>query len=296
MKKLLILIFALGFVFSSCQKEIELDIPEYTPKLVVEGWIENGQYPIVLLTRSSSFFSHLDSTYFIDSLFVKDALVVVSDGVVYDTLKFTLDFNAYLNNSWPMIYYKGSKILGAENGSYTLHIEADNKVINGNAFIPKKVGFDSLYWMPDPAVEGDTLGLIYAVLSDPPNEKNYYRIFAKRLGKDYNFISVTGSLIDDVYIDGKPSFTFNIIRGEMNYRDEELYEDPEVGYFKRGDTVVVKISSITMDHYLFWRTFEENSVGGGNPFTNPMPLKHNVSGAIGVFGGYGSQYDTVVIK
>jgi len=294
MKKVLYFIIGLA-LFASCEKELDIDLPQPATKLVVEGWVETGEYPMVIITRNSSYFAPIDTNFLMDSLFITNALVIVSDGVLFDTLQPMLDMNAYQHSSWPIFYYKGSKIIGAEHGIYTLYIEAEGEVITGQTTIPSKVAFDDIFWEPE-AGTADTLGFLHAHLSDPGYEKNYYRIFTKRLSRDYNFVPVMASVYDDLYFNGLPSFEYEIIRGETSYEDEELYEDEEFGYFRKGDTAVVKLSSIDREHYEFWRTLEEDVVGGGNPFTNPVTIRHNVTGALGVFGGYSSVCDTIIIE
>ncbi|MPL99661.1 hypothetical protein SDC9_45881 [bioreactor metagenome] len=294
MKKIFYLIIGLALL-TSCEKEVNIDLPQPDSKLVVEGWIENGEYPVVIVSRNSSYFAPIDSSYLMDSLFITDALVIVSDGIQNDTLQLQFDFGALQNSAWPIIYYKGSKILGTEHGSYSLHIEAEGEVITGHTTIPGFVGFDSVWWEAENGT-GDSLGYIHAYVSDNASEKNYYRIFSRRLGRDYNFIPVMESVYDDVFFNGL-TFEYEIMRGEMSYENEEMmYEDPEFGYYTLGDTVIVKLSSIDREHYEFWRTLEEDVMAGGNPFTNPVTIRHNVEGAIGVFGGYGSVCDTLIIQ
>lgn len=293
MKKFLFIIIALSFL-ASCEKELDIDLPQPDAKLVVEGWIENGEYPVVIVTRNSSYFAPIDTNFLMDSLFITNALVIVSDGFVNDTLQPQFDFDAYLKGAWPIFYYKGSKFKGVEHGQYSLYIEAEGEVITGNTDIPTFVGFDTLWWEAE-AGTGDSLGYMHAMITDNGSEKNYYRIFSKRLGRDYNFIPVMESIYDDMYFNGL-TFEYEIIRGELNYEDEELFEDPEFGSYKRGDSVVVKLSTINKAHYDFWRTLEEDVMAGGNPFTNPVTIRHTVDGALGVFGGYGSVCDTIVIQ
>ena len=293
MKKFLFIIIALSFL-ASCEKELDIDLPQPDAKLVVEGWIENGEYPVVIVTRNSSYFAPIDTNFLMDSLFITDALVIVSDGFVNDTLQPQFDFDAYLKGAWPIFYYKGSKFKGVEHGQYSLYIEAEGEVITGNTDIPTFVGFDTLWWEAE-AGTGDSLGYMHAMITDNGSEKNYYRIFSKRLGRDYNFIPVMESIYDDMYFNGL-TFEYEIMRGELNYEDEEMFEDPEFGSYKRGDSVVVKLSTINKAHYDFWRTLEEDVMAGGNPFTNPVTIRHTVEGALGVFGGYGSICDTIVIQ
>lgn len=47
----------------------------------------------------------------------------------------------------------------------------------------------------------------------------------------------------------------------------------EAGYFKIGDTIVVKYATITKESFDFWRSAETQASSNGNPFGSPAPLK-----------------------
>ena len=59
------------FILISCQEEITLDLPQTTDKLVVEGTIEAGYPPYLILTRNQGYFETIDiNTY--NNLFITD--------------------------------------------------------------------------------------------------------------------------------------------------------------------------------------------------------------------------------
>src|ERR1700759_2130731 len=70
--------------FTSCTRDIPISVPSVPSQFVVEGHIQPGSPPYVILTRSSDFFStfYLDS---INQLFVHKAIVKVSNGT--DTIQ-----------------------------------------------------------------------------------------------------------------------------------------------------------------------------------------------------------------
>lgn len=278
------------FAVSACEKEIDLELPDPENKLVIEGWIENGDYPVVVITRNSGYFDPVDSTT-ISNLFITDAVVKVSDGITTETL--TLDLSNLFTQTWPFIMFKGDTLKGELNKTYTLTIETEGMSISGQTTIQNAYGPDTLYWKSEPVA--DTLGYIWATFSDNGSEKNYYRIFSKRLGRDKRYVPLYGSVYDDIFFNGE-SITFSMFRGVDSYSDDSQWEDEELGYFKKGDTVVIKFSSMDRQHFEFWRTVEQEFLAGGNPFSNPVTIRHNVEGALGVFGGYGSVYDTLIIQ
>lgn len=71
----------------SCTKEVQIDIPGYSDQLVVDGIIETGGNPIVILSQSANIYEESDLAAYI-SRFVYDANLCVINGV--DTFALTL--------------------------------------------------------------------------------------------------------------------------------------------------------------------------------------------------------------
>jgi hypothetical protein len=72
-------------------------------------------------------------------------------------------------------------------------------------------------------------------------------------------------------------------------------EEGEFGMFKIGDTVITKLSHIEYPIYNFWSAAEAEIFAGGNPFSTPAKIPSNiVGGALGVWSGWSSTYDTII--
>ncbi|MCX8487227.1 MAG: hypothetical protein ORN53_08685, partial [Crocinitomicaceae bacterium] len=69
----------LFIVFFSCTKEVNIDIPSYQNQLVVDGIIETGGNPIVLLSQSANIYETSDLAAYL-SRFVYDAQLNVISG------------------------------------------------------------------------------------------------------------------------------------------------------------------------------------------------------------------------
>src|SRR5436189_6257260 len=108
------LAFAAALVLFSCEKDVTVDLPVAEQKIVVEGYIENGQKAMVTLTKTAAFFSAVDSASLLSYL-VTDAIVTVSDGVTTEQLVLTIDTSQYIP-----IVYKAQSIIGQEGKTYTL--------------------------------------------------------------------------------------------------------------------------------------------------------------------------------
>jgi len=292
LKKIIALGF-MGILLVSCEKEITVNMPTPENKVVIEAAIEEGQYAWAFITRTAAYFAPVDSEI-IMNMIVKNATVVVSDGIETDTLQISID-----PYTFPYLKYKGSKIRGQAGKQYYLTVKVDGKTYTAKTTIPHAVAFDSLKFKPD--VNKDTLGFIWIYLKDPDTLGNYYRAFTKILGKDSVFLHPYPSVADDRYFNGKNA-EYQLFRGR-NPLEDNLYNDNGLDsagvarwYFRTGDTVVVKLCQIDVQHYRFWYSMEQQFMTDGNPFATPTSLKTNIEGgAIGVWGGYGVYIDTLKI-
>jgi Domain of unknown function (DUF4249) len=276
----------------SCTKDIEIELPESEEKIVVEGWIEQNQYPVVVLTTNTPYFDKFDSTALMD-VFISDAKVTVSDGTTTEHLSFTIDFQNLQNADWPMVYFIGDTLKGEIGKTYTLNIEVEGKILTAFTTIPQIIEADSIWFKLD---EGqDSLGYLWGLYSDDPNTNSYFRFFTKRLSRDNVFTPTYGSIVEDKFFSGD-TLEFSLVRGIGSYTAADAYDDEELGYYKIGDTVVFRLTSIDQAHYNFWRTAEQEIMMGQNPFSSPVQIRSNIEGGLGVWGGYAADYDTLICE
>ena len=307
---------AFALLLTACEKEITVDLPTTEPRLVVEGTIQTGGPPLVILTRTQSYFAPTDISS-IASIFVKDALITVNDGFTTATLdqicsdaltEEQIQLAAAVTGLDPgllanadICIYTKLDMLGIEGRTYSLNIAADGKTASSVTSIPYNLALDSAWFelaLQEP--DDDTLGLINATLSDPDTLGNAYRWYAQRINagsdgepKDDGFIAPFFSVFEDKYINGL-TFDFSYNRGSSPYSTADDDENEERGYFKVGDTVVVKFVSIGMKEFDFYNTFYNNVATQGDLFSNPAKARSNINGGLGVWAGYAYAYDTVV--
>jgi hypothetical protein len=293
-----IMMFVIGaaLMFTGCQKNITIALPPIESQIVVEGHIETGQGAYVVLTRSTGYFSPLDTQAVLNSI-VHNAVVIVSDGIHTDTLPYYVDVfpspNNYLYTTYLPWYYKklNPTVIGQVGGTYNLTILADGKKLTSTTTLPVPVRLDSAWFKLTPP--SDSLGFIWGHLSDPGNEQNFYRWFAKRLHKDKKFLPPFGSCFDDKFINGT-SFSFSYNRGKEPNSTAPDDLNAEDGYFKIRDTVVVKFCSIDYGSARFYESYQLQAANAGNPFGSPSNVKSNINGGLGVWGGYSTTFDTVI--
>lgn len=291
------ILLVLSAILLSCTKDISVKIPHAPEKIVIEGIIENGQYPWVIVTRNADFFEAVDSSTLLNMV-VLDALVTVTDGSITDTLSFELD-----QNQVPFYKYVGSTLIGEIGKTYRLTVKADGKTFTAQTSIPNPVQLDSLVFKNTEEVKNDSAGFIWFYFQDPDTLGNYYRAFTKTIGKDSVFVHASSSVTDDRNVNGQ-YIEFPTYRGWNPNLTEEQHEaerDSLNGMprwaFVRGDVVVFKFCSLDSEHYEFWRTIEVQNSSDGNPFASPTTVYTNISGgALGIWGGYGVFLDTLHIQ
>jgi hypothetical protein len=295
---ILVLCLLVSLLFQSCQSEIEVDLPAYKSKLVVEGYIENGKPPRVMLTRSVPFFQHLDMDYIMDNVLIMDAVVMVfaEDGEAERLTFMTCDDS-------PFKYAYVGRLPGRENMRYDLVIEWNGKTYTSSTSILHTFDLDSIGFYNESNLMGDIRKTIRVLLSDNPEEMNFYQFFVKVHCKtihDRVWVSTLPVAFDDATFNGL-TFNYEVLRANPSaffmplMTEEEQKEYFRVSY-RPGDTVYVKYGLIDYDSYQFWNTGGNNASLGQNPFTNPTPTISNIHGedVTGVWCGYASKTERLV--
>ena len=287
-----------------CTKSIDFELPEIEQTIVVEATVESGLPPRVILTNSQGYFEAIDSSILSD-IFIHDADVVISDGIESFPLQ-EINFNGvYLYTSLNFA------ALGQYGKTYSLSVQVNDKSVYSTTTIPQPLFIDSLWF--DKYVAYDSLGLIGARFSDPDTLGNCYRWFAQRINsytynysppfdniigtiKDSRPLPPIGSSTDDKLFNGL-SFDFIFPRGEDGLLQGPDDNNVEAGFYKIGDTILVKSTTTTYPIYLYVRAMENAAISEGSIFSSPGNLPYNIQGdGIGIFYGYGVSYDTLICE
>lgn len=287
----LIILFATALL--SCEKDVTVKVPEAGEGIVIEGKIETDTIAVVFLSKTIPFFGEINTEEIVQNT-ITGATVIVEDGFDVDTLTQIPGIGVYL----------GSSIRGVPGRTYKLTIYSGSNVLSSVTTIPFPVHPDSVWWK----VEGtrDSLGFAWMHFKDPDSIGNNYKWYAQRINKytygehagrmkDSIFIAAPGGTFGDRFFNAT-EFDLNFPRGSLSYtEDEENYNDEEY-FFKRGDTIVIKFTSIDYQTHEFWRTEEQQVQNNGNPFGSPSPITSNIIGGLGLWGGYAPAYDTIIAQ
>lgn len=277
--KITFLLFSIFLI--GCAKD-EITIPAYKTKIVVDGWIEEGEVARVILTYSSPYFSEIDSFSIFDFVDAR-AKIIVSDGESEEVLTLTKE-----NTYFPPFVYTGQKIKGTAGKTYTVKIEQHPYFLTAESKIPESPDIDKAWF--EYRTEDDTLGTPYLRINDDPDKQNYYRVLTKRYGIDKRFIPCLVPNFSDAI------FTDNLIEYQVFKSSEfEIIKDEEI-HFKKGDSILIKLLSMDKPLFEYWNTFYNEQFNSGNPFADSkIRLEGNiVGGGIGIWAAYSKK--TVGIK
>lgn len=285
------ILVAAAIALTGCEKEVHINLQSSPPKLVVQGVIENGLPPYVILNTTFGFFSTVDLGT-VQNSFVHDAVIKVSDGVKTVTLKeYPLDtangnkFYVYSIDTNNL----ASGIIGELGKFYTLTIDYNGQTFTSVTKIPYPKGLDTL-WFGDPTLMRSSTPAnareLFGNYVDPDTPGNYVKYFTRRNQEGFN----PAGVFTDELVNGKPINAVDLLAGTPNDNSADDRSD-SMYYFYPGDSVVLKWSEIDKGVYNFWNTYEFAIRSGGNPFSSPINVKSNITnGALGAWAGYGSIY------
>lgn len=289
----------------ACEKEIELDIPGAGESIVVEGAIENGQFPFFSLTTTLSLF---DPNFSLDpsNYFISDATATLTTGSGR-----TVDMDAYclgdLDSTLAqeiakqfgitpeaansICVYSTFELQGELGESYSLSIKtAEGQELSAETTIRQIVPVDSIWTVPEPS-NPDSLRVLFAQFMEPEGLGNYYRYFTQTNNEPF-YPGLFGSVTDDNIFNGQKV----IAPFDKGYARGTEIEFETYGKFTIGDTVSFKLAHMDKAHFDFWRTVEDPGSAGGGLFSTPIQIQSNVNGGLGSFGGYASSVSTIIIE
>ncbi len=297
---------ALAFCLASCETPIDVTLPDQEPLLVLEGRIETGQPPLVLISRSQDYFAPVDAAQ-LGSLYEGGAEVVLTvDGVEEPMaeicsgdlepaeLALAADLLGLPVETLMMselCAYTSSTTSGEVGKTYGVRAALEGDTVFAQSKLNPPVPLDSL-WFGIPG-NVDTLGILYGLFDDPDSLGNAYRISAGRVGRDEGFLYPTQSAFDDAFFNGV-TFEFSFFRPVTGDDFADDADPSEIGFYKIGDTVAVRWDHIDRGAYETISSMEEQIQAQGSPFANPSDVASNVQGGLGLWVAYSPFIDTVI--
>jgi hypothetical protein len=286
-------VFLMSACLTACEKNVNLKLNNADSLLVVDAVIEDSTFPTVVLTRSFDYFSRIDPRL-LSGIFVHDAVVKISNGTLTHTMK---EYSFALGGGYTGYIYgvdstrQSTAFTGQFGGQYTLSIEVNGMQYQGSTTIPFLTKYpDSVWFRPAPMNPDTNKRVLMVKVTDPPGLGNYIRYFTKKNSE--GFYPGRNSVFDDAVIDGT-TYSLQVDPGV----DANNPVSADSNFFKKGDTVTLKISNIDKATYTFWNTWEFAQAAIGNPFAQPNKVIGNISnGALGAFCGYSNWFKTLIAR
>lgn len=301
---------ALPLIFS-CETSRDIEIPREPDVIVLGGRFSVDS--VLSVTISKSKFILIPDLNFQVSL--KDATINILEGnTVVDRL--VLSTSQYNNtDELPTLFISSSDLIPEAGKTYNIEVHSEGfSSLYATTTVPQKVMVNSMTF-DNKEIEitaGFSVFPVSIEFNDPPDQTNYYRVeaFFNTLsvadGKAYedggslsvaselsqgrdltnNNIEFPGLYFSDINFNGqKVKFDFFI----ESFILRDFFGPP--GVIDIGvDTVSMELSivlkHITKEHCDFGVTADLQDEVSNDPFAEPVSLKSNVVGGLGIFAGY----------
>lgn len=270
MKKLIGLFFVM-FCLISCMRETKQEAP-----IVVEGWIENGRPPVVMLHQAVGLNEGWNS---IEECMRKK--LIVWGKVSLNSLDTTVVLTGQLDGNYLLRYrYSTPYMMGQSGREYNIEVEARDQKVYAHTTIPSVVPLDSVVVKADqePFVN------VTAYWTDPGTDNDYYALFYRFKGQ-VEYVACGFGTISDI------SAKNGVLSAPIYKKTTSLIDTvSQKIWLKRDDTITLKLAHIDSVGYQFWQSFQ-NAVSSQVPVFNTSPsngLKSNIVGGFGYWCGMGS--------
>ena len=289
---------------NSCSKEVKIDIPGFEEQVVIDGSIETGTPAIIFLSNTRDIYAPTDINSYLSG-FISGATVTVSNGSITDTLTeictdnlpagfesiaeefFGLPIDQLVNLH--LCAYVSTGLVGEVGKTYTLKVIHNDKTYTSSTKIENPTALDNFFWKEQTNLPG--YGFSWAKITDSPVMGDAYRWEVKNIS-DGSFSKPFQPFTDDRFYNGL-TFEFSV-ENPMSFRDSTI-EDQYRGYYKLGDTIVVKFSKLGKKEFQFFEKKYNQIYSGGNPFATPTNIPTNIEGgALGIWAGFSPWFDTLI--
>jgi hypothetical protein len=268
-----------AFLFTACQKE-PLEYPE---EVVVEGWIEAGGHPVVMLSRTFVVTSG-EETEEEQSIVLPWGKVVVSDGE--KTVVLTGDYD---ERYFPPYIYSSSRMRGVPGRTYYLTIEYGERILTAQTTIPMIASLETLE--VSPCEYNDSIYQITASFYDNPQTEDYYLFLTRIFNRETRFYPAFLGVMDDVNL---VEYNRHVVYPGVHTLTSEKHDYHS--HFLASDSVQIKFARIDEATYNIYKAYNEVVALANNPlFASDISMPTNIQGGIGFWCGFGMTKYNIVI-
>lgn len=252
-------------------------------EIVVEGWIESGGFPIVILSKTLTVTTQDEVTD--DEPFVLPwAKVTVSDGT--QSVILTGDYD---ERYFPPYIYSTSRIKGVPGRTYSLTVEYSDRVLTAQTTIPMPDSLEAL--TVTPCVEPDSMYQITAYYDDDPDTKDYYMFLTRVFNRETRYYPSSLGLADDERL---TRHNLQVVQpGNHSLTNDGKKYRP---YYHRDDSVQIKFTKIDATTYTLHKAYSDMDILNVNAlFSSNVSMPTNIQGGLGFWCGYAvTKYHVVI--
>lgn len=281
----------------SCQKEVEIAIPEQDPEYVVNCMFQ----PFTLPHPREIHLSLSRTINFLDSL----EFPVVENASV--SMWFNNTFIGEMDFIDRTKLYVLPGIHNLEGGTYHLEIEQNGNVIEAEDYLPSKVSLEKIIIEPFAGYNdhGRSFARVNLVFFDPPEQDNFYEISISNNTNDsyYNLTSDFPAITSESYYPTVMApdqafpeflpFSDNMFDGEqVTLPVDYMHPVAPVGDTVEPHTIHIHFRTISENFYKFKTSLIRQGYTSDADIIygqyEPMNVFSNIQGGMGVFAGYQS--------
>ncbi|WP_289754628.1 DUF4249 family protein [Muribaculum intestinale] len=269
-------------ILVSCQKTIDDDTAG-TGRLVVEGWIDSGGHPTVILTRSFSPMSTESTT--LSDLVVRWANVTISDGERTETMIGRID-----NSMTPPFVYTTAQITGVPGRTYTITAESEGERIVSSCTMPRPVDISRIDVAP--VADSDTLREVSLTFVPGIGNDKCYQLAVYDPSLSGRMLPCFMGAYAASSSGGGGEVTLTVCRPSIDTDGGDY-----TPYFRTGRTIMVALTAIAPEVWRFWHEYDDFTAFGGNIFlAGTIPMHGNIDGGYGIWSARGVDVRTIIIE
>lgn len=256
-------------LFAACQEEFQ----ESREEIVVEGWIESGGSPVVLLTKSFvvELAKDVDEE---TSIVLPWGKVTVSDGT--ESVILTGDYD---DRYFPPYIYSTSKMKGVPGCTYYLTVEYGNRILTAQTTIPEVDSLEAI--TVSTCDDADGMYQITAYYDDNPVTKDYYLFLTRIYNDETRYYPAFLGLQEDGHLG---LHNRQVVHPGIHTLTDSVKYHP---YYHADDSIQIKFAKIDETTYHIHKAYNEMVSLSSNPiFSSDLSMPTNIQGGLGFWCGY----------
>lgn len=269
-------------IFAACSKKIDLDLPDYNSKLVINGEFDTDKDIAVTVSRSLPIMKVTDSTGY---LIMNATVKVFENGVNIGNA--TYFSGQYVLPKKPVAGRKYS--VEVSSGTYptaVANLEMPKSLTTVSSY-KDSVGLDA---------DGFKVGQITLTFNDDINVKNYYKLLIRWYNAStlqwYPLNIVSNDIIflnNDKLSDGSYAFSDRTFNGKTKTLTFQTTSSMGTGTPK----FEISVKTFNDEYYQYLLQTDDYSQSGNAIGVEPVIIRTNVKNGLGMVGGISNAKDTI---